>query len=711
MQYSTKISLVCLAALLAAGCSILFEPDPLKPAIKGASGSDAKGNGGNGAAVPDTGRGGGAISTAGEPNASTPGDAGGASTQTQGGVAGSGATMAVATSTSGPTGTAVSAGSGGLAIFGIAGSAGQLLSGGIAGASVGGGSSGGVANGGAISIGGGAGTVVGGASNITTGSIATGGGPPDNTAPVAIVYGPAEDGVNPDAKIAVTFTETMNCDSVTASSFSVVAAATQVAVPVKLACNGATATLTPTNLLNINADYTVTLTSAITDLAGNALSNAPLSWAFRTREGRWASGQYIDSLDASDLRLSPDLAIDTNGNAVVVWTRWNGTQYTVWGNRYAVDSLSWGTAQTIQSNTSMNADRPVIGADADGDFLVVWAQGPGTNPSVYKVWSNRFVSGVGWSRSAIPVVTNNSTSADMVSVAVQSNGDAVSVWRQVDPNGLDATAWSSRFNASSGQWSSAQMFFSTGSPCSVAVDNNGFAMALSTSSESPNVFSSESEPGKSFGTAVAIESNVSGVASWGPTVRFDPSSTNFLGVWTVDDGSMKRSASKRWDRTAGWQTDVSRIEGSEYFSVSSVDLAMNSQGTAIATWTAYDPGSDTRMIKVSMLPSGELSWPRYPTTLRGGNSNEFSQLYPRAAIDPNGNAVVVWHEKNANTTSVWARRYVKNLGTWTAAEQLSPSGAGPASEPKIAMDPSGNALVAWIQSDGATTRAWAAWFR
>ena len=107
----------------------------------------------------------------------------------------------------------------------------------------------------------------------------------DTTAPTLALTEPAaaETNVAVNATISATFSEPINVATLTASSF-VVTGPGGTAVPGSFTYSGTTATFTPTSPLAASTGYTVTVTNAVTDLAGNALTSGVVSnpWTFTT---------------------------------------------------------------------------------------------------------------------------------------------------------------------------------------------------------------------------------------------------------------------------------------------------------------------------------------------------------------------------------------------------------------------------------------------
>ncbi len=79
---------------------------------------------------------------------------------------------------------------------------------------------------------------------------------------------------------------------------------------------------TPDNPLAKLTTYTATLSTTITDLSGNALANN-YSWSFTTTDKVWGNAEEIENnIPNADLSY-PQIVIDNNGNAVVVWHQRN----------------------------------------------------------------------------------------------------------------------------------------------------------------------------------------------------------------------------------------------------------------------------------------------------------------------------------------------------------------------------------------------------
>ncbi|MBI5778896.1 MAG: Ig-like domain-containing protein [Planctomycetes bacterium] len=204
---------------------------------------------------------------------------------------------------------------------------------------------------------------------------------PDTTPPTVSSKGPAANatGIAFNTVITVTFSEAMSATTVTTGTFTLSGVAGTVI------CVGAAATFTPSAALADLTVYTATITTGVTDSAGNALA-VDYTWSFTTGQA-WRTPVLVETDNAGDAG-GPQIAVDANGNALAVWRR-DGTTANIWANRY-VSGTGWATAGPIETGT-VYANSPQIAVDASGNAFVVWEQSDGTR---YNIWSNRYVEHV-----------------------------------------------------------------------------------------------------------------------------------------------------------------------------------------------------------------------------------------------------------------------------------------------------------------------------
>jgi hypothetical protein len=126
-------------------------------------------------------------------------------------------------------------------------------------------------------------------------------------------------------------------------------------------------------------------------------------------------------------------------------------------------------------------------------------------------------------------------------------------------------------------------------------------------------------------------------------------------------------------------------------------IAMHSTGRALVLWSRFD-GAKWRLQGRQRSPEGVYT-PLRTLSQPGGDVRWFAD----AAINGNGDALIVWHRFDGANYRVQAR-------TWSAAGVLglvqTLSGSGIDSRvPMVAFDSAGNALVVWSERPGDQIRA------
>jgi len=146
-------------------------------------------------------------------------------------------------------------------------------------------------------------------------------------------------------------------------------------------------------------------------------SNFVIQAATKDAGGPWSSP--VDLSSSLDNSITPKVAVDPFNNAIAVWVSFDGTHYIVQAARRPSGS-SWSAAQNLSSPT-VDALVPQIAMDSLGNATVVWQMNDGVNTTVQVV---TYSSGV-WS-----VPQNLSLTGDAVvpQIDVNSSNNAVVVW-------------------------------------------------------------------------------------------------------------------------------------------------------------------------------------------------------------------------------------------------------------------------------------------
>lgn len=130
-------------------------------------------------------------------------------------------------------------------------------------------------------------------------------------------------------------------------------------------------------------------------------------------------------------------------------------------------------------------------------------------------------------------------------------------------------------------------------------------------------------------------------------------------------------------------------------------VAIDDEGDAIAVWVV--PDGTGAILQASVLMAGSWTW-QAPVDLSAVGETVFD---PSVAMGSSGNAVVAWeqvpdnyYESGVYPTDVEAAALASVHGRWGAAVQLSPTGqdSDPTADPEVAVDPQGDATVVWAEN-------------
>jgi hypothetical protein len=307
-------------------------------------------------------------------------------------------------------------------------------------------------------------------------------------------------------------------------------------------------------------------------------------------------------------------------------------------------------------------------------------------------------------RTGVAIETGDVNIVEDPQIAVDGRGDAVVVWRRSDSNGT--RVWSNGYTASSG-WGTALAIGPTIDPGTqgpvrtpqVAMDASGNAIAVWPQSDGGNykVWANRYTAGAGWGAAASIEPNASTVASdisAAPQIRFDANG-NAIALWERSAGLYSHVWWNRYTAAAGWGT-AAPVDNTAAVA-GSAQIAFSTNGDAIAVWDQSDGASFH--IWSSRYTAAAGSW----GTARMIESDDAVQAFnAQIGIDAAGNALVVWIQSDgAMRNEVWSNRYTP-LSGWDTARAISDH-AGGAGSPQLAMDANGDALVVWRQSDSSTS--------
>ena len=265
------------------------------------------------------------------------------------------------------------------------------------------------------------------------------------------------------------------------------------------------------------------------------------------------------------LQTNPSVAADPDGDFVVVW-HGNGSFGTdtslfhtsIQGQRYASDGSTQGAQFQVNTYTTERQRFPVVAAEANGDFVVVWNSlgGYGTDTHSYSIQGQRYASDGSTQGAQFQINTYTTGSQHSAQMAMDADGDFVAVW---DYNGpMDGDIFP---RASLGQ-----RFASSGSALGAEFHVNAYTTG---DQGEPSV---AKHPDGGF--VVVWES----VGSWGT----DPSNFSIQGQLYASDGSTQGAQFQ----VNSYTTDVQQFPR----------VAVAADGDIVVVWHSLgSSGTDTSM--------------------------------------------------------------------------------------------------------------------
>lgn len=333
----------------------------------------------------------------------------------------------------------------------------------------------------------------------------------------------------------------------------------------------------------------------------------------------------------------PSVAVDERGHAFAVWVHSDGATDSIWFNRY-VPGAGWDAADMVRTGLTGKASDPQVAIDDNGDALVVWSQFDGRRRTI---WVSRLVAGLAWGEP-VQIAADRFTDADSPRVATDSKGGAMVVWRQFDGS-VSRNIWASRYVPEHG-WCRAELVGREGS-----------------------------------GTA------------FDPQIALDPYGNAFV-LWAIPGGKQGCVWTNRYVVGRGWGSPAALHAGNGG-DVVDPRLVCNGYGHAVAVW-CQRLGTHYGVWASRYSPA--FGWGE---SERVGVDLSSSAAAPQVALNVRGEAIVVWDQSDGASGGIWANRFVPGRG-WTMAMPVTGSVEGDASAPQVAIDDRGDAVALWIQSSG-----------
>lgn len=418
------------------------------------------------------------------------------------------------------------------------------------------------------------------------------------------------------------------------------------------------------------------------------------------RDGTPAGNQFKVNDDAGySAQSNPAVAMTKDGYFWIAWEDFRNGQWQIYSQCYDQNGTSIGSNFQINNESgTQNAYSPVIKADENNFFIVIWTQ------------ENQF-SGQRYDYKGIPQGKNFSIAAfnhlSKMDFSLTPNGKILIVW--VD-GWVNTRLWGQLCNKDgipeNNPFLITDSFHELNSP-DIAVDsNNEFIVAWSFISESEEkavegrCYFSDGTPKKS--KFEIYYTNIGIIRRLKPAIATD-SDGNFIVLWeNTKKGSDYPDITGQWYKNdgtlCGTQFKVNDDSTASLHYCSSI--ALNKSGNFVVVWNDYRNGISNSDIYAQLY--------RADSSKLGGNfkinndTGSSATSTPKIAVDGQGNFMIVWQNFRDGKYDIFSQNF---NGDGTALGKNfrlnDDSNRIDQSFPAVSVNRSGNFIVVWpiLQND------------
>jgi len=421
----------------------------------------------------------------------------------------------------------------------------------------------------------------------------------------------------------------------------------------------------------------------------------------------WPADVCVNSTGSASLGFYPlALAVDGSGNAIVVWKSLPG----IYAQRLgAAGNRLWAADVRVDSyGGAAYRDDPAVAVDRNGNVVVVWRDERNGDDDD-DVYAQR-LDPAGRRLWATDVRVNSDDGVALQSypaVGVDGSGNAVVVWQderngnddddvyaqRLDPAGNKLWAADVRANSDSGIVSQAYP--------AVAVDGNSNTVVVWKNSLGIYIQRLDAAGDKLWTTDMRVNSDNTWAMA-GPAVALD-GGNNAVVVWI---GFLSNIYIQRLDVAGNrlWPTEVrANSEDSDPSSLYAAALAVDGSNDAVVVWQdGRNGGYDIYTQRLDV--AGNRLWNDDLRVHAGCGAAV--QDDPAVAVGSGGNAIVVWKDWRTGDAGIYAQRLdTDGNRLWAADIQVNADGGAPYlySSVAVAVDEGNNAVIVWEdRRDGGT---------
>ncbi|MBO9701797.1 MAG: T9SS type A sorting domain-containing protein [Sporocytophaga sp.] len=320
-----------------------------------------------------------------------------------------------------------------------------------------------------------------------------------------------------------------------------------------------------------------------------------------------------------DRQSNPAIAMDDNGNFVIVWTSsgQDGNMGGVFGQRFNAAGQAIGSEFQVNTTTSGNQYSSAVAMDSDGDFAVTWSSPNDADPS-YGVYARCFDATGAAKTGEIHVNTYTTGIQRFSTIAMDNDGDFLVAW-QSEQDGSSYGIYGQRFNVNGvpqgSEFRVNTITENSQKSVAAAMDQDGdFVIAWQSigqegTGNSDGIYAQRfNASGVGQGTEFHVNTYQTGAQST-PAVAMN--NNEFIITWTSNgqDGSETGVYAQRFNASGLAQGDEFRVNSYIAGSQGSSAIAIDNDNDFIIAWTSANQdgsanGVYAQRYEANKAPSG-----------------------------------------------------------------------------------------------------------
>ena len=392
------------------------------------------------------------------------------------------------------------------------------------------------------------------------------------------------------------------------------------------------------------------------------LAPHPAGPEFRVNANPWGA-QFTGDWEQNPRAV----ALDADGDFVVTWTQWHdGSGHGVFAQRFDAEGRPQGEEFRVNSFINNNQQYSAVGMDADGDFVIAWMS-QDQDGDGWGIYAQRYAAAGEPVGDEFRVNTYTADDQQFPAVAMDAEGNFAIAWTSYGQDGDGPSVFARWYDATGAAPQPEFQVHDLGGGWqlrpAVAMSATGeFIVTWTSWTDDGNrtgIYARRGGPEGPRGNEELVNSEGSGWV-WESSVAMDASG-GFVVAWSQQQNVepyFNTVYARHFDLYDAPRPPVMVAEGGY---LRNPTVATNAVGDFLVAWSAWDADSGG-WSDVFARRFGRNDEPQHQT-FRVNSFVPEEQIAPSAAMDADGNAVIVWSTWNQDGSEwgVYGQRY----DSWT----------------------------------------------